>query len=42
MKKKEVEVFKVMPEYKKISKKRKKDILIILLSWVSEELNKLK
>jgi hypothetical protein len=40
-KKKPVEVFRLFPAYQTISKKRKKDVLLILQEWVKSELNKL-
>ena len=39
--KKQIEVIKVLPEYQTISKKRKKDVLLVLLKWIAEELNKI-
>lgn len=36
------EIIKILPEYNKLSKKKKMDLLILLLSWTSGELNRFK
>ena len=41
IKKKPIEVFRVLPEYQIVSKKRKKDVLLLLQEWVKKELSKL-
>ncbi len=35
------EVFRVLPAYQKVSKKRKKNVLILLIRWAVSELEKL-
>jgi hypothetical protein len=39
--KKKIEVFRVLPEYHKVSKKRKLAVLKLLKEWVENELNKI-
>lgn len=34
------EIFRVTPEYQKLSKKKKKEILVILINWATAELTK--
>ena len=36
------EVFRVFPEYQKVSKKRKIRILVLLIKWAEKELRLLK
>ena len=38
MNKKLIEVFKVLPEYKKVSKKRKLSVLTLLIEWANNEI----
>jgi hypothetical protein len=36
------EIFKVMPEYHILAKKSKLDILIMLVNWANDEIEKIK
>ena len=38
---KKVEVFKVLPAYHKVSKERKKNVLLLLIKWAEKELKTL-